>query len=380
MKTNPFSITMRRKCWPSLYSVFFAAFLFCGMFNSVYSQEKESKWFVDNPEVVINWDTNYYESYLEDLTTRLYSSVKYTAFRIVNTKEKQNLFYQGNRNIILGFGVSYSWFTINIGLNFPFVNHDNDKYGKTTYLDLQTHMYLRQFNIDLYLQTYSGNYLSNSADVLKDWPNRDTFQTRRDINTFTLGYNFQYVFNWKRFSFKAIYNQNEWQKKSAGSLVGGATVFYVSNKGDSSLIPQNLKNPDLFYGNNYNEQSVLNIGLSAGYYYTLVIAKHFFISAGLAIGPSLGNSWINNDQEDDESWKNRVFNVNNKVMASLGYNSERLFIGFSFLQQMYFNQLSIQNGWNHFATGNVRAYLVYRFTLKNPIKIANPRYWKMFNK
>jgi hypothetical protein len=349
--------------------------------GTITAQEKGSKWFVSNPKpLVIDWDTAYYSSFFENLTTRLYSSVKYTAFRISNRDEKQNLFYLGNRNVILGFGATYSWFTLNIGLNFPFVNHDNDKYGKTKYLDLQTHIYLGKYNIDFYAQNYNGSYLANSNNVLNDWPQNDTFQTRRDISTYTIGFNVQYVFNWKRFSYKAIYNQNEWQKKSAGSLVIGTNAFFYINVADSSLFPNNLENPDLFYGLDYNRQDVLNVGVSAGYYYTLVIAKHFFISAGAAGGPGLGYVWINDGQKENVRFSSIALNFNTMARASLGYNSERIFVGGSFLQQFFFNQQPTKNIWNHFGTGNVRVYLVYRFKLNKPIKPANPRYWKIFNK
>lgn len=365
-----------------LFFIFLASLLYfsLGLANLAYAQEKESKWFVDNPKLpVVDWDTSYYSSYFEELTTRLYSSVKYTAFRISNHEENQNLFYPGNRNYILGFGATYSWFTLNIGLNFPFVNHDNDKYGKTKYLDLQSHMYLRKLNVDLYAQNYNGSYLANSKNVLSDWPQNDTFQTRRDISTYTIGYNIQYLFNWKRFSYKAIYNQNEWQKKSAGSLVIGTNAFFYVNVADSSFFPQNLENPGLFYGLDYNRQDVLNVGVSAGYYYTLVVAKHFFISAGAAGGPGLGYVWVNDGVKENVRFSSVAVNFNAMGRVSAGYNSKRIFVGASFLQQFFFNQQPTQNIWNHFGTGNARIYLVYRISLKKPIKLANPNYWKLFN-
>jgi hypothetical protein len=357
-------------------------FLLLGSANIAKAQERESKWFVDTPRpLVINWDTTYYSSYMEEMTMRWYSSVKYTGFRLINKDENQNLLYLSNKNYIIGAGVTYSWFTLNIGLNYyPLVNNDDDKYGPTNYLDLQTHMYLRKMNIDLYAQYYNGYYLGNSENVLEDWPQGDTFQIRPDIYTFTLGFNTQYVFNWKKFSFKAIYNQNEWQKKSAGSWVLGVNAFFYTNRGDSSLIPPNLSNPELFNGLDYNIQNVLNLGISGGYYYTLVIAKHYFISAGLAAGPSLGYSWLDAQEKNKASFSNVALNFNVLPRASFGYNSKQFFAGFSFLQQMFFNQIPSDNIWTYFNTGNARIYFVYRFSLKRPIKFANPRYWKMFNK
>lgn len=345
------------------------------------AQEKKSKWFVDTPKpVVVNWDTNYYSSYIEEMTLRWYSSVKYTGFRIMNSAEKQNLFYLTNKNYIIGAGVTYSWFTLNIGLNYPLINDDDDKYGPTNYIDLQSHMYLRKMNIDLYAQLYEGYYIGNSGNVIAGWPQGDTFQIRPDVRTLTLGFNVQYVFNWKKFSYKAIYNQNEWQKKSAGSWIIGVNAFYYTNRGDSSLIPTNLRNPDLFNGLQYNKQNVLNVGVSAGYYYTLVVKKHYFLSLGLGAGPSLGYSWLDTPNPDKASFANITLNLNLLPRFSFGYNSEQFFGGFSFVQQLFLNQVSSNKIWNNFHTGNAKIYFVYRFGLKKPIKLFNPNWWKIANK
>jgi hypothetical protein len=372
---------MQLKLSPFYFILVLVAICFLRTANSVTAQENQSKWFVETPKpTVIDWDTNYYEDYYEEITLRWYSSVKYTGFRILNKDEKQNLLYLSNKNYIFGAGVTYSWFTLNIGLNYPLINNDNDVYGPTNYLDLQTHIYLHKFTFDIYAQVYEGNYLANSANVLSNWPEKDTFQLRPDIISWTIGFNAQYIFNWKKFSFKAAYNQNEWQKKSAGSWVVGANAFFYINEGDSSLIPKNLKNPNLFNGLEYKKQSVTNFGVSAGYYYTLVISKHFFISAGIALGPSLGYSWLDNRNIAKTNFSTVALNINAMARASLGYNSEKFFAGFSFLQQTFLNQIPSDFIWNNFHTGNARFYFVYRFPINKPIKIANPNYWKLFNK
>ena len=367
----------------SKYYYFYSLLLFFvfNPCNILIAQDKGSKWFVDNPKpVLVNWDTNYYASYMEEMTLRWYSSVKYTGFRIINQSASQNLLFLSNKNIIVGAGASYSWFTLNIGLKYPWINDDNNKYGPTKYLDLQTHMFLRKMNIDLYAQYYKGYYLGNSGNVIDNWPQGDTFLIRPDIKTFTLGFNAQYVYNWKKFSYKAIYNQNEWQKKSAGSWIAGVNAFYYTNRGDSSLIPKNLKDTTLFNGLNYNNQNVINIGVSVGYYYTLVIQKHYFVSLGLGIGPSLGYSWLDTQGAEKASFANITFNLNILPRFSFGYNGSQFFAGFSFFQQTFFNQVPSNDIWNNFHTGNARIYFVYRFGLRKPLKPFNPRYWKITNR
>ena len=150
-------------------------------------------------------------------------------------------------------------------------------------------------NMDLYLQYYKGYYVANPMKVIPDWPSRDTFPKRPDISVFNVGYNFQYIFNHERYSYKAAFIQNEWQKKSAGSFTAGFNAFYVINSADSSIIPGEVNPEDLFYGLQYKRSDAINVGIHGGYYYTLVISQHFFISAGLSVGPSFGYSWLNNN-------------------------------------------------------------------------------------
>ena len=68
----------------------------------------------------IDHDTNYYVTYMEMLTTRLYSSVKYANTQVQNFDQWRGIRYNTNRQIILGVGVNYSIFGLNLGLNFPF--------------------------------------------------------------------------------------------------------------------------------------------------------------------------------------------------------------------------------------------------------------------
>lgn len=341
---------------------------------------QDYKWFRDEPKpITIDWDTNYYVKYTEQLVTRLYTSVKYTAFRVANPDTRNFLIYETNRNTILGFGATYGGFTLNIGLNFPFINgNDQDKYGDTRYLDLQTHVYLEKMSIDIFVQLFDGFFLSNSEEVLSDWPDKDTFQVRPDMRALIFGLNWQYLFNYRKFSFKAAYQQDAWQKKSAGTWVAGANAYYNFYNADSSIVPANLNPPDMLNGATYNRQDILNIGVSGGYYYNLVITKHVFLSAGIAGGPSLGYTWYNMDNKNERQKSGIKLGFNWYFRASLGYNSRRFFIGTSILNQMLFNELPTDDIWTALTSGNYRIYVAYRFGLKKPIKLVNPRYWNFF--
>jgi len=200
-----------------------------------------------------NPDTNYIASYLDHLTSRLYASVKSAEVSFRDHNVGKDLIYHPNEPLILGFGFNYGILGLNIGLNFPIVNNDDDIYGKTDYLDLQTHIYMPVLILDIYLQYYKGYHLTRPGEWMNDWPVYDTFPKRPDISSVSLGLNGQYVFNHKHFSYRASFLQNEWQKKSAGSFLIGGNIFFEDTKGDSSFIPRGHADSNFFGGLHFSQ-------------------------------------------------------------------------------------------------------------------------------
>ena len=91
-------------------------------------------------------DTNYIESYRDDLIVRLYSSNKINYFRLKDTEKDIGLKFRPNDFYNLGIGFNYRSFGVNIGTQFPFSTRDEeenreDKYIWSTELCLQKKIY-----------------------------------------------------------------------------------------------------------------------------------------------------------------------------------------------------------------------------------------------
>ena len=325
-----------------------------------------------HPVLDRNYDTNYIETFHHKLTTRLYSSVKYTHFSFLNVQKNKMLMYNNNSNYILGVGVTYSLLTLNIGVGFGFINHDDDRYGSSKYWDLQTHIYSRKISIDLYLQWYNGFYIVNPDKAVSGWDDPHKYPTRPDISTYNIGYNIQYFFNSRKFSYPASYIHNEYQKKSAGTWAIGTNTFYMIAGGDSVINRPGSDPEDLFGSKAFHRADMLNFGFSGGYYYTLVIAKHVFISLGLAAGPGIGFSWLDYDETGRSEKTGLTLGVNGLLRSSAGYNGRKFFVGVSILHQMMINQLPENHIWEFYSTGFIRLNFVYRFKLKKPIRFFDP--------
>jgi hypothetical protein len=316
-------------------------------------------------------DTNYVESYLDLLTTRVYGSVKSAEISMRDGNLGKNLIYRPNDATILGFGFNYGILGLNIGFNFPFINDDDAEYGETEYIDLQTHIYLRTLTLDVYLQSYKGYYLTKPNDWIVGWPEYDTLPKRPDINSISIGLNGQYLFNHKKFSYRAPFLQNEWQKKSAGSFLAGGNIFYVDTRGDSSLIPKGLVDSNFFQGVHFSQYRIINIGVIAGYAQTFVVKQHWFLTLSLVGGLSGGGSWIYTSEagEVDKSGVTVAGNLTGRV--ALGYNSKRFFAGLSYLGIFVRNQSPISRTWLGYDTDVFRLNVVYRFRLKKDLRFLS---------
>jgi len=308
-------------------------------------------------------DTNYIESYKHQLTTRLYSSRKYTGLKIRNIEKDATLNYNPNDRIILGFGATYNAFTLNIGINFPFVNHDDEKYGKTDYLDLQSHLLFRKITIEFYYSTYKGYYISNPDEILIDPEDSDNYPQRRDMLTSDLGATVYYIFNHRKFSYRAAFNQDERQKKSAGSFLAGPAIFTTYFQGDSSIIPYNIKPPDFFENVQLKRSRYANVCVSAGYAYNLVFFRNFFMMASLIAGPGMGWAKIYTEEDDIEGLKNFALALTYTFRAGVGYNNKRMYFGLGYVNTNASTQTPVQNTNYIFKRGNIRINIAYRLPL-----------------
>ncbi|MCW3463735.1 DUF4421 domain-containing protein [Chitinophaga nivalis] len=327
---------------------------------SLSAQSRLSKWLKTEN------DTAYIEDHTEDITARLYSSRKYTSYNIIDRKQSRNIMYRPNTPLNLGVGFNYKSLGLNLGFNFPFVNRHNEKYGNTKYIDLQTHIYLRKLVIDFYGQYYKGYYISNPTEVFgKAYVAENPFPQRPDIRNHGLGLNVQYIFNDKRFSYRAANLQDEYQKKSAGSFMVGGEVFFLKVQGDSSLIPSNMVDTTFLREQHYYRTGVSSIAANAGYAYTFVYKQHFFISLSASLG--VGVNQTNLHMDDGRITRDGGWQVSSTVRASMGYNSSRYFAGVHYVGISNRSELPISNTYQVFGTGNIRVSLVRRFTLHKPL-------------
>ncbi len=299
--------------------------------------------------VSVHYDTSYITTFSDQLVLRAYYSRKFTGFYVSYSDilDDHVFHYEPNTTRNIGIGASYQWATLNLAYGFGFLNQTENR-GKTKYLDLQSHLYLGKYNIDLLGQFYKGYYLKNG-----EYPSGEIY-LRPDLNVTELGASVQYVFNHRKYSFKAAFQNTELQKKSAGSWLLGWDAFYGSITADSSLVPgySQVDSPD------FDRLRFLKTGPAGGYAYTLVFCKHFYLTGSASIALNTGvYSLKSRDVKSDDIFIGLDFGLR----LAAGYNTNRLNIGALFVEQSVQTE---KNYRNIVSTGNLRFIVAYRFNKK----------------
>ena len=352
-----------------LSSLFFLFFL------SARGQEQKAESLFES-DFTQKYDSSYITVYRDELTTRFYLFRKQNGLNLSERLLSPWMKYRTNDNLMLGLGYTYSFLTINLAMKFPFINDDDDLYGRSSYLDLSTHTIFRSIIVDLYLQYNKGFYLSNPDKVLASYVRTPARPARGDLRTNLLGLNIQYLFNSSKYSYKAAFYQNEFQKKSAGSPIIGAEAYWALAMSDSAMVWNGLPQSGYMEDRPFNQSDILNFGINAGYAYTFVWQETLYLSLSTMFGAAGGMHHVYNSMASETLSKGFTAGFSNSTRISFGFNSRQYYVGLSYIRFSTTNQVGREPDWIGYNTGSIRVNFVKRFITKKPIKVLRPDLWE----
>lgn len=307
----------------------------------------------------LTWDTTFVRDYSQRPTLRVYGSYKFNSFLVRALPAYNDLRYRPNANINLGIGISYRRLTLNIGIPAPFVNNDNDKRGRTRFIDAQANLYTVRQASNLFLQSYRGYHITSHEQEQLGWNQSTLYPYRSDLRQFNIGISSLRIHDHERFSYRASFNQDAWQLRSAGTwLYGGYATCYVL-KADSSVVPARISSR--FSSANAIHQGVFaDLGPMAGYAYTHVYRRHWFITVSGAVGAGVSVQRLRVPSGEGEDRITEIgpgWHVQSR--AAMGYNSATHFFGVLYNRELvgYFLQPQDRFGWD---VGNFRVILAQR--------------------
>lgn len=327
-------------------------FFTCGLFAATQAQK-----------FIPDHDTTYYKTYRDRLTARAYLSRKYTSLHFNPPSGFSKFVYSPNTTLNLGIGATYHAFTLNIGIGISRFNPDEVR-GKTRYLDLQAHYYARKWNFDLLGEFYRGYYLTPKGDAA---PPGETYYTRNDLRLNLVGLAAYRCLNEKKFSYQAGLLQNEWQKKSAGSVLVGAEVYYGAVFGDSALAPRVIDS--IYVQKDIERLHFFEIGPGVGYAYTLVIRQHFFALASATVNLSLRVA-SEHSVHMDRSFEKTDFTPNTIFHAGIGYNTDKWNLSALWVSTRLYIHGPYSDYKYSVGTGNYRLIYARRLALSHKVKKA----------
>ena len=339
----------------------------------LFSQSGYSQLFDESNR--LKYDTNYIKVYKDELTSRVFLARKQNGISISEKLLKPGLQYKTNDNLLLGLGYTYSFLNINLAVNVPFINSDDEKYGESKYLDLSIQTNFRSFMIDLYLQWNSGYYLSNPEDFKEIHVQGAPLPIRGDLRTTLIGTSVQYLFNSERYSYKASFLQNEFQKRSAGTPIVGAEAYWLLAMADTALSPYTHLGHVYVSEDPYNQTDLFNFGVNGGYAYTFVWNELLYISLASTLGLAGGYHTVHNTWDYNTLNEGLSVGVTNNTKISVGFNNNAYYVGLSFVRYSISQFIGTEGDWMTYWSGNIRFNVVKRFNLKRTIRILRPDLW-----
>lgn len=308
------------------------------------------------------FDTTYVKDYSRQITGRTYLSTKYNRLRLVGMRRAQAITYKPNNKFNIGVGASYKALTLNIGVGIPGLNKDQEKYGTTRYLDAQANIHTKRWATNLFLQGFRGYYISSHTKEELGWAQATLYPTRPDIEEYNFGVSTVHIFNNDRFSYRAAFNQDAWQRKSQGSFLAGGYITYFRLRSDSSLVPVRLATyfePGL----HLVRAGFTDLGLNFGYAYTLVVREHFFLTASNVLGVGISAQRATTVEQERKDVRTAFGpGWHTQLRIATGYNSARFYVGISFNQENIGYLVDERDRFN-WGVGNVRLNIAKRFSL-----------------
>ena len=221
------------------------------------------------------YDSNYINKYPSKYSIRIYTAEKQNHLYFFHQSWKDRITFSPVQKFAVGLGFAYKGFAIDLGTA---VYHNSILPNeKTKGFNFFSSLYRGRQALDFTFQINKG--FTETMDSAGQKINL----RRNDINELNFGVNYNFMFNYRKFSFNAAMSGTQIQKKSAGSPFLGFFVADMNIIADSSIISTQFSSK--FNPADVGTQlNVFSMGLTGGYAYTLVLPHSFYITASLIPG------------------------------------------------------------------------------------------------
>jgi len=307
------------------------------------------------------WNQDYYSSFKGKLVVTIPITTRFINFEVRDGKTASFLKFQPNSKYDVGISINSRFASLLVNTGVSLFDNDKGIKGKTSYQDYQFNLYGKKSTIDFALQTYDGFYIENSRkyDAYQKTTTQP-YEVRPDVNVFALSFNYYYIFNYKRFSYRSSFAFTEYQKKSAGSILCGGYFSALGVNADSNLVSTSFAS---YFDSTSSIKNggVINVGINVGYIYTLVLRK---VHMTLSLVQGLGHDNTTITREDGSKYELPLrFSSKQNLRTAVGYDSGKFFYGIMGLFDFYYFDAKQGSTFNY-SSGKFRLFAGYRFSVE----------------
>lgn len=313
------------------------------------------------------YDTNYVKRYSKTFTLGVPVVSKSLRINLQEKVSGNTLQYYPTPTYSTGLFVNTSLFGFYVMPGFMSVHQGSKRRGTSDFNDYQLNIYSKRFFCDVSLQLYKGFYLNNTYSYTP-YQGQENYYQRSDLSAISGGFNIYYVFNNKRFSYRAPFSFTQSQIKSAGSFIVGTYLSDFSFTADSSVVDDKIQYlfssfPLLKSANSFST------GLSFGYAYTFVLKKHWYITTTAVPGLGFNVNSVERENKTVVSSGNNT-SVKLKFTFGFGYTSHKWFYGCMFTSDNY-SSLSTTSPYEiNYRLNRLRFFVGRRFNAKKLEKVV----------
>lgn len=196
---------------------------------------------------------------------------------------RENLNYRNNSRAVIGFGLSYKWFSLRVSLNLPGYIRSVSKFGETQYLDFGVDFNTKKHYYDIDLHNYKGYALKNAykwTDSLN--PNINPHAIYENLSAASFSVNTWRFLN-KSIKMSILRGKTGMYLKEQKSIYIKTTFNYHQVLNSESILPI-----EIHYSTNSKLNSTIirsyDLGLLPGFVYVNRI-KNIQFSGMLGFGP-----------------------------------------------------------------------------------------------
>lgn len=261
-------------------------------------------------------DTSDIITYTDKIILKMNLDTRTDIYLYENRQENTRLHLVPNNRFRMFLSLDYEFIGVSVGLvpKFLGANSDEALKGESQFTDYQFRFFLGRWVQSLSYRKIAGYYVRNTGDFAPDWTEGvDPYLQFKGLSSSSYAMSTSYVFN-RKFSYRNIVYQNEWQKKSAGSFV--PSLYY-----DYNIF-------DFDEDGAISKDKYFNIKMAPTYYYTYVLHRKWFLSGN--VSPSLGVRFSKSESVVDDirtTERNTFFIRSVAAGVNLGYSSERVIFG-----------------------------------------------------